>query len=867
MSVFLPPEMAGEVSAMLGRVLEQGALKRDLVNVSADGRRTVVRIAAEVVPGEDGAPAWIVTEVQDLTDLLGQLQRLSATALSLAGNAADDLLSTILKAARTLTGARYAALGLVGDDRRLVRFIPDGMTDEAVAGIDHWPEGLGLLGAMISEHRTINVPEIAADPRSSGFPPGHPPMTSFLGVPIVAGDLTLGHLYLTDKAGAPAFGPVDERLAELFAAHAAVAIREHRQAEELSTTLDALRASEGGLRFQAAILDQITDAVIVTGLDGRIVHWNRGAEAVFGYTSDEMLGQTPALLYPAVDPAAMVVALDAILAGRDFAADRLGRRRDGSPVWTSNSVTVMRDEDGEPMGFVGVSHDITARKRAEAERDRLTAALGQTGDAVMITDPSGVIAYVNAAFERLTGYAPKEVIGRSARLLDSGQHSPGHYEEIARTTAGGGTWSGSLVDRRKDGSLVEVASVISPIVHDDGAQVGRVEVARDTTRERQLEAQLRQAPKMEAVGRLAGGVAHDFNNLLTAILGHARFLQEDAGLDAAHLADAAAIEQAAERAASLTRQLLTFSRRQVVRPTVLDVNAVVDGIMPMVGRLLGEDIAVRVQRGGGLDRVRMDGGQLEQVIVNLAVNARDAMPDGGTLAIETAQVAIDEAYARTHPGAWAGPAVRLTVSDTGRGMDEATRERIFEPFFTTKELGRGTGLGLATVYAIVQQTGGHILVDSEPGRGATFSIYLPGVSDEPTAGPMPPALDDAQRGTERILLVEDEPSVRAFALRVLGELGYTVLAASGAEEAFALLERSSERVALLVTDVVLPGMRGVEIADRLDAADPSLKVLFISGYPEEEAILRGVTADSERFLQKPFGAADLARRVRAILDA
>ena len=438
-SVFLPPEMAGEVSAMLGRVLEQGALKRDLVNVTADGRRTVVRIAAEVVPGEDGAPGWIVAEVQDLSEMLGQLERLSATALTLAVDAADDLLGAILRAARTLTGARYAALGLVGEDGRLVRFIPDGMTDEAVADIDHWPEGLGLLGAMISEHRTINVPDIAADPRSSGFPPGHPPMTSFLGVPIVAGDLTLGHLYLTDKAGAPAFGPVDERLAELFAAHAAVAIREHRQAEELSTTIDALRASEVGLRFQAAILDQVTDAVIVTGLDGRIVHWNRGAEAVFGYTSAEMLGRPPSILYPAVEPAAMAASLEGILGGRDFTADRLGRRRDGSPVWTSNSVTAMRDADGAPMGFVGVSHDITDRKRAEAERDRLATALEQTGDAVMVTDPSGLITYVNASFERLTGYAPNEVIGRSARLLDPGQHPPGHYEQIARTMAGGGT--------------------------------------------------------------------------------------------------------------------------------------------------------------------------------------------------------------------------------------------------------------------------------------------------------------------------------------------------------------------------------------------------------------------------------------------
>lgn len=362
-TVLMPLDVAGEVRARMAALLEHGSFEYDVVHVRADGRRGYSRIRSEVVPEEDGSPRWILVEVQDLSDLQDQLERLSQTALSLAADSGEELLTTILRAARTLTGARYAALGIADDDGRLVRFIPDGMTDKVIAGIDHWPDGRGLLGAMIAERRTINVPTITADPRSGGFPAGHPPMSSFLGVPIVAGDVVHGHLYLTDKQGTEPFNPIDERLAELFAAHAAAAIHNGRRREKLTANLAALRESESGLRFQATILDNVHDGVIVLGMDGRIAYWNRGAEAVFGYSAAEMLGETPDILHPDTGSAQVAAGLGRIARGEDFAGECQGRRKDGSSAWVELRTTVMRDGAGEPLGFISVARDVGPQAR------------------------------------------------------------------------------------------------------------------------------------------------------------------------------------------------------------------------------------------------------------------------------------------------------------------------------------------------------------------------------------------------------------------------------------------------------------------------------------------------------------------------
>jgi PAS domain S-box-containing protein len=390
-------------------------------------------------------------------------------------------------------------------------------------------------------------------------------------------------------------------------------------------------------------------------------------------------------------------------------------------------------------------------------------------------------------------------------------------------------------------------------------------VATDITRRKQLEDQLRQSQKMEAVGRLAGGVAHDFNNLLTAILGHADLLLEDATQHDGRRADLTEIKRAAERAAGLTRQLLAFSRKQILQPKVLDLNTVVTGMGTLLHRLIGEDIELRIVPAPGLGAVEADPGQLEQVILNLAVNARDAMPRGGKLTVETANVHLDEAYARQRVGVQPGPYVLLAVTDTGVGMDEHVKAHVFEPFFTTKEQGKGTGLGLATVYGIVQQSGGFIWVYSEPGRGTAFKIYLPRKAASSQDLEPVPTREDSHAGSGTILLVEDEEAVRKLASRVLEARGYTVLRAADGLQALDTVERHPGAIDLLITDVVMPRMSGRELADLVRPRRPATKVLYVSGYTDDAIVHHGVLDAGVMFLQKPFTPDSLARKVKEIL--
>jgi PAS domain S-box-containing protein len=390
--------------------------------------------------------------------------------------------------------------------------------------------------------------------------------------------------------------------------------------------------------------------------------------------------------------------------------------------------------------------------------------------------------------------------------------------------------------------------------------------AEDVTEQRQNEEQLRVAHRMESIGRLAGGIAHDFNNLLTVIINHTAFAAKDAGKEDPLQADLAEIGKAAERASLLTRQLLAFSRKQVLKPQVLDLNKIVGGMEEMLRRLLGEDIDLAVVLAVGLGKVMADPGQIEQVVMNLAVNARDAMPDGGKLTIETAYVELDDVYSSQHVGTKPGPYVMLSVSDTGCGMDERTRARLFEPFFTTKQTGKGTGLGLATVYGIVKQSGGSIWVYSEPGHGTTFKVYLPRESSGKETAERAPQVTTGAAGTETILVVEDEDAVRNLAKRILELAGYTVLTAANGGEALGICGKQQGSVGLVLTDVVMPGMNGKELADRLASLYPNLRVLYMSGYTDDAIVHRGVLAPGTHFIGKPFNAADLTRMVRKVLD-
>jgi PAS domain S-box-containing protein len=540
--------------------------------------------------------------------------------------------------------------------------------------------------------------------------------------------------------------------------------------------------------------------------------------------------------------------------------------RDGEEKWISDASVEIVDEEGTPMGSIGILQDVTERRNIERELERLAAILEATTDAVGMADPRGRMLYLNRAGRTLLGIGEHEVLS-DARTRDF--YAPSVVEHVlgegVETAIREGVWTAETLLRSRDGREIPVSQVVIAHKRPDGSVAFFSTIARDVSERKELEAQLRQAQKLEAVGRLAGGVAHDFNNLLTAIGGYSMLLLERLEHGNPLREQVEEIAKAGQLGAALTQQLLVFSRRQVLSPRVLDLNAVVIDVQTLLRRLIREDIELVTRLAQEPLRVSADPGQLSQVLVNLVVNAEDAMSAGGRLAIETACADLDEEYVRGHVVARAGPYARLTVTDTGAGMDEETRSQMFEPFFTTKPRGKGTGLGLATVFGIVEQSGGHIFVYSEPGQGTSVKVYLPRVDD--VALPTGTAADeDALAGTEVVLLVEDEPAVRSFARDVLRTRGYTVVEAADGEEALKLVADWEGPLDVLVTDLVMPGMSGRELAERVSENFPELRVLFISGYTEDAIFRFGALAPGQAFLQKPFTPRILAREVRGVLD-
>jgi len=507
-------------------------------------------------------------------------------------------------------------------------------------------------------------------------------------------------------------------------------------------------------------------------------------------------------------------------------------------------------------------------RAAKRETDmRLAKLVEHAPIGIFRSTRAGKVLSVNAALVRMLGYATAaEVIdldmardvyadpAERQRLLDEHPYTDREYDEMEAT------W------KRKDGTPLHVELIGRAVRNAAGTIESYETFVRDVTEQRRLQRELVQAQKMEAVGRLAGGIAHDFNNLLTAILGSAELALETLPAGAPEREEVDEVRKAALRAADLTRQLLAFSRQQVIAPKVLNPNDVVGGMDKMLRRLLGEDVELRAALASDLGVVKVDPSQLEQVVLNLAVNARDAMPDGGTLTIETQNIELDQQYVQGHLSAQPGPYVMLAVSDTGVGMDAGTQARIFEPFFTTKEKGRGTGLGLATVYGIVKQSGGLIWVYSEPGHGTAFKVYFPrvaAVAAPATASVAPPT---SVRGSETILVVEDDETIRNLVLKVLKGNGYTVLAAANGDEAERVAGQHRGRIHLLITDVVLPGLSGPEVARRLVTTRTDTRVLYLSGYTNDAVLRRGVLEAGVAFLQKPFTPGVLGRKIREVLD-
>ena len=519
-------------------------------------------------------------------------------------------------------------------------------------------------------------------------------------------------------------------------------------------------------------------------------------------------------------------------------------------------------------GETALQHPETVVIKPPTQEELLRVTIASISESVIACDPMGRVIFLNPAAHDLTGWSPEEAQGHPLSMILSivNEVSRQPIEDSADKALPEGVvvgFSNPKVLISKDGSERLIDDRAAPIRDEKGNIVGVVLVLRDISNFKRLEKQFLQAQKMEAVGRLAGGVAHDFNNLLTIISGYSEILMQRDFPNKEMLKE---IQKAGERAASLTRQLLAFSRQQVLAPEVLSLNTVVGSTEKMLRRLIGEDVRLDTVLDPSLGRVQADPGQMEQVIMNLAVNARDAMPQGGRLTIKTRNADLDEKYAQAHPEILPGRYVMLVVSDTGCGMDKATLAQIFEPFFTTKKPGQGTGLGLATVYGIIKQSGGYIYVDSEPGRGSTFRIFLPQVEATVPRRKSQLGISSSPGGNETLLLVEDETAVRSLIRTNLEMKGYKVLEAAEGEEALRLAQQHSGPIHLLITDVVMPLMSGRELAERLGPLRSQMKVLYLSGYTDDTVVRHGLLQGEVEFLQKPFTPGVLTRKVREVLD-
>jgi PAS domain S-box-containing protein len=604
----------------------------------------------------------------------------------------------------------------------------------------------------------------------------------------------------------------------------------------------------------------------------RLVTCNEAASRMLGVDLVTAVGKTMGELFAAAVERARIYA-ETARSGKD---QNLGyvsfRGQDDAPRTASARALAL------PGRMVAIMfEDVTAQADAEAQRraseERFRTLIENSTDAVTITDGEGKVVFTSASVKQVLGYSPEELEKRTAFDLlhedDVGRARTHRATAIARP---GVPVTTTLRARHRDGSW-RCIEVVTMNRLDDPALRGVITNFRDVTERtraeetlRRMEAQLLQTQKMEAIGKLAGGVAHDFNNLLSVILGISALLLEQLEPDHPMRPDMAEIKQSGERAARLTRQLLAFSRRQMLDPRVLDLNDVIASIDRMLLRVIGEDIQLELVTGRELGRVRVDPGQMEQVIMNLVVNARDAMPHGGKLTVQTANVELDESFAREHIGVTPGPHVMLAIADTGIGMDGETQARIFEPFFTTKGTGKGTGLGLSTVFGIVKQSGGTIWLESVPNRGTIFRIYFPATAEGPQP-PRPTSVVPASRGNETILLVEDDATVRAVVRAILSSRGYDVIDTEDAAQALTACRAAVKPIHLLLTDVVMPRMSGRELASRVAETRPAIKVLFMSGYTEDAIVHHGVVDEGIAFLQKPITPAALTQKVREVLDS
>jgi PAS domain S-box-containing protein len=650
----------------------------------------------------------------------------------------------------------------------------------------------------------------------------------------------------------------------------------------------ARKITEMALRHKTSILqcvlDSIGDGVVVADTKGKFLLFNRAAEQILKMGQTDTLPDQWQQRYGLFQPDTVTpipkddIPLVRAIKGENVdQAEMVVNRQDLTrPICLSANARPLRDEEGTLLGGVVVIQDITKKKRVETERrkveeslrlrDRAVQAVSQ---GIIITDPrqpDNPIIYANQAFEKITGYSMTEVLGRNCRFLhgkDTDQATVSHIREQMRQKQ---PINVEILNYRKDGSRFWNSLSISPVIGDNGEIVNFVGVQIDVTEHKRLEEGLRQSQKMEAVGQLAGGIAHDFNNLLTVINGYSSLGLTDLPPKDPARTWLEEIHKAGERATALTQQMLVFSRKQIVIPQLLHLNAVVAESGRMLGRLISEDVMLALSLQSRHDRVNADPTQLDQVLMNLAVNARDAMPGGGRLTIETSDVELDQDYVKRYPRVTPGRHVLLAVSDTGCGMAPDVKARIFEPFFTTKGVGKGTGLGLAVVHGIIKEMGGHIEVYSEPGIGTTFKMYLPQAPDTARKTKSKSRELTPPRGAETILLVEDDSSVRTLVCIALAHQGYKVLTARNGIDGLRVAKEFAGPIHLLITDIVMPEMGGRLLWEQFAVLFPQARVLYMSGYTDDAVVRHGILHENVQFLQKPVAIGPLAFKVREVLD-
>ena len=876
------------------------ALLESLVEARA-GRAAITRQRGPLLA--DGTRRWYESRLIGLTggsvllltdDVLDARERM-ATRLRLLADASREFSEATADYDRLLTVIARRMSEALGDFCA-IRAIRDDGTGFEVGAVHHadpeviaWARDLltegqaigeGAMGRVAASRQAIIIPTLLAADYAATTSPRYREILerlavgSVMVVPLLCRGTAVGAMSLLRSGTAHPYDETDLQLAQSIADHAGLAIANARShAAERAARAEAVAANEALHQSEVAhrLLFEASPVPLVV-FDTETFELLAANDAMlrqYGYDLDELLRlRVPDLR---VDADEVVVRSNvAAMGGAEGRGLSRHRRKDGSHLFvefTSRPLVL-----GGRSACISVLQDVSARHDAEASRALLAAIVESANDAIISKRLDGTITSWNAAAERLFGYSATEAVGQPITLIVPADGLAEERTLFERVRAGGRIDQLETVRRRKDGSDVPVAISVAPILDGAGRVVGASKTVRDLTAQRQAERalnateqQLRQSQKMEAVGRLAGGIAHDFNNVLSVILSYGEMLLGELEPGDPKRDDVDEIQTAARRAADLTRQLLMFSRQQVVSPKVLDLNDVLARMGAMLRRILGEDIDLKFGTAPDLGQVMADPSNVEQIIMNLVVNARDAMPTGGKLTIETANAELDEHYSHAHFGAAIGPHVMLAVSDTGCGMDRATQSRIFEPFFTTKDVGRGTGLGLSTVFGIVQQSGGTVWVYSEPGAGATFKVYLPRVT-APAVVTSPEAGCNL-RGTETVLLVEDQEQVRVVAARVLERSGYRVLVAERPSQALALAETHPGVIHLLLTDVVMPEMGGAELAKRIALTRPETKVLCMSGYTDDSVVRHGVLLSEMPFLQKPFTPGALRAKIRELLDA